>query len=472
MSAYSPSEICEMSGVEQIAAIKQGLITPVDAVEASLARIDEVDGEINAFATLDEERAIETAREVTETIESGGDPGPLYGVPVAIKDLIMTEGIRTTFGSVIYSDFIPERDSVVVERIRNAGGVILGKTNVSEFGFRAVTDNKIFGETVNPVDTDLTPAGSSGGSAAAVTSNMVPFAIGSDGGGSVRLPASFCGLCGIKASFGRVPIYPEHRDPELAGANGWGSVEHIGPITRTVEDAALLLDVMAGSHPMDRHSIPKVEPSYRAKTDTPSVSDLSVAYSPDLGYAAVNPEIGEQTAAAADLFESELGCDVSRDGPELSDYQDVFEKIVANTTDLIGLRKQLYEFGSQIDSDIVGMLETEWTATDFTEGVKGRQRLNKKFRQFMQQYDVLLTPTAAVPPFPIGESAPTQIAGRSVSESHWQSFTYPFNLTGHPAATIPVGRTRDNKPIGLQIVGSHLDDATVIEAAAAYSDVS
>ena len=457
-----------MSGVEQIAAIDEGLMTPVDAIEASLVRIEAADDEINAFVTLRASDALTEAREATRAIEAGDDLGPLRGLPVAVKDLIMTTGLRTTFGSKLYEDFVPDRDSVVVKRIEDAEGIIVGKTNASEFGFRAVTDNELFGTTRNPRDTTLTPAGSSGGSAAAVAAEMVPFALGSDGGGSVRLPASFCGVYGLKGSFGRVPIYPEHRDPELTGVNGWGSVEHIGPITRTVEDAALLFDVIAGPHPMDRHSIPTPEASYRERTTEPSIAGLDVAYSPTLGHAAVAPEVQRQTDAAASAFETQLGCSVSTADPAIPDYQNAFERIVASTTDLKGFREQLYDVGGQIDTAITDVVETEWTATDFTEALKDRQRLNETFRSFMRDYDLLLTPTTAVPPFPVAQGPPTQIDGRQVASAHWQSFTFPFNLTGHPAATIPVGSTTTKKPVGLQIIGSHLDDGAVIEASAAY----
>jgi len=298
VSSYTDTEICALSGSEQATAIREGELTPTDAVEAALGRIEELDADLNAFSVVDEEGAIDAARKATRAIENGEDVGPLCGVPVGIKDLIMTEGLRTTFGSKLYEKFVPERDSAAVERIREAGGIVVGKTNASEFGFQAVTENAVFGTTRNPWDTELTPGGSSGGLAAAVASGMVPLALGSDGGGSVRITASFCGLYGLKASFGRVPLYPEHRDPALPGTNGWESVEHIGPMTRTVEDSALLLDVMSGPHPMDRHSLPESDADYRAETraNTVSIEGLEVAYSQDWGYAAVDPVVRELTA--------------------------------------------------------------------------------------------------------------------------------------------------------------------------------
>ena len=468
MSTYTNDEICELSGSEQAAAIREGEITPVDAVEAALTRIEELDPTLNAFSVVDEEGALDTAREMTRSIENDEELGPLGGVPIGIKDLLMTEGLRTTFGSTLYEEFVPERDSVAVERVRDAGGIVLGKTNASEFGFQAVTENEVFGITRNPHDPDLTPGGSSGGSAAAVASGMVPLALGSDGGGSVRIPASFCGLYGLKPSFGRVPLYPEHRDPELAGMNGWESVEHIGPITRTVQDSALLLEVLSGSHPMDRHSLPEGDIDYRNEIQDTSVDGLTIAYSQDWGYAAVDPAVREITAEAAAVFERELNCSVETVDPGIEDYQQAFTTIVANSTDLKELRKERYEHAAEMDPDILDVLETEWTAQDFTEAYKARQQLNLELREFMREYDLLLTPTIGVPPFEAGGTAPREIEGRPVPAEHWQSFTFQLNLTGQPAATVPAGQTEKAKPVGLQIVGRPLDDETVLRASAAY----
>lgn len=468
VSSYTDAEICELSGTAQAKAIQEGEITPIDAVEAALSRIEELNPDLNAFSVVNEEGAIDTARERTRAIENGENVGPLCGVPVGIKDLIMTEGIRTTFGSKLYQDFVPERDSVAVKRIKEAGGIILGKTNASEFGFQAVTENEVFGTTRNPFDTSLTPGGSSGGSAAAVASGMVPVALGSDGGGSVRIPASFCGLYGLKASFGRVPLYPEHRDPELFGMNGWETVEHIGPITRTVDDSALLLKVMSGPHHMDRHSLPDSNTDYRNAVNKDAIDDLVIAYSQDWGYAAVDPVVRDITAEAAKVFEQELECTVEEADPGFEDFQEEFMTIVANSTDLKELRKSLYEYAPDLDSDIVDVLETQWTAQDFTEAYKARQQLNIVLREFMQEYDLLLTPTVGVPPFKTGGDTPEIIEGQRVSTEHWQSFTFQLNLTGQPAATVPAGRTDSGRPIGLQIIGRPLDDETVLQASAAY----
>ena len=466
MSSYTSSEIQQLSGVEQARLIREGAFSPTDAVDAALSRIEELNPTLNAFCVVAEEQAKSAAAEAERAIDNDDELGPLHGVPVAIKDLISTEGIRTTFGSRMYEDFVPDRDSIVVERIKDAGGIILGKTNVPEFGYQGITENPIYGETRNPWDTDRTPGGSSGGSGAAVATGMVPLALGSDGGGSVRIPSSFCGLYGLKGSFGRVPVFPEHRDPDMPGGNGWESVEHIGPMTRTVEDSALLMDVMSGPHHMDRHSLPADGTNFASTASNPNVSGLRIAYSQDWGYAAVDSRVREMTAEAVETFET-LGCTVEEADPGFDDPVEAFTATVANDTDLAGLRAA-QERGDLSEDVLIDIIETEWSAEDFTEAKKERQALNLSLRRFMSDYDLVVTPTLAVPPFDVESPGPTEIEGREVPLFHWLSFTFPINMTGHPAATVPAGWTDDGLPIGLQIIGPHLDDETVVEASAAY----
>jgi aspartyl-tRNA(Asn)/glutamyl-tRNA(Gln) amidotransferase subunit A len=472
MSSYKTDEIWRMDGTDQLKAIKRREISPEDALDASLQRIDELNDKLNAFCVVDEEGAKQAAREAEKAIKNGKQLGKLHGVPVAIKDLITVRGMRTTFGSKIYEDFVPERDSVVVKRIRDEGGIIIGKTNVPEFGYQGITDNAIFGKTHSPWDLEKTPGGSSGGSGVALATGMVSFALGSDGGGSVRIPSSFCGLYGMKASFGRVPLYPEHRDPDLPGANAWESVEHIGPMGRTVEDTAHLLDVIAGPHHMDRHSLPDDGTDYTSASEEPDISGLDVAYSQDFGFTAVDPVVREMTEDAARVFEEELECTVEQDDPGFPNPEEAFTATVASTTDLKELRKELHVHKSDMEPVLVDILETEWTAMDFTEAYKTRQKVNLNMREFMKDYDILLTPTLAVPPFDVDSSGPDTIEGRDVQLFHWLMFCFTINLTGQPAATIPAGWTDDGLPIGLQIIGSHLDDEKVIEASAAYENAS
>jgi len=472
MSSYTTDEIWEMDGVEQLKAVKSGELDPEDVLDASLQRIEELDDELNAFTVVDGEGAKEAARESSKRVENGDELGALEGIPVGIKDLIPVEGMRTTYGSKIYEDHVPDQDSVVVKRIRDEGGIILGKTNAPEFGFQGITDNAVFGKTHNPWDTSKTPGGSSGGSGVALATGMVPFALGSDGGGSVRIPSSFCGLHGLKASFGRVPLYPEHRNPDLPGTNAWESVEHIGPMGRTVEDTAYLLDVIAGPHHMDRHSLPDDEVDYIGASEATDISGYNVAYSEDFGFTAVDPTVRETVSDAVSVFEDELGCTVERADPGFPDPEDAFTALVASSTDLRELRKELHDHKSDMEPVLVDILETEWTAMDFTEAYKTRQKVNIKMREFMEDYDILLTPTLAVPPFDVDIPGRETIEGRDINIFHWLMFCFTINLTGQPAATIPAGWTDNGLPIGLQIVGNHLDDETVIKASAAYQEAN
>jgi len=253
----SNNEICRMEAVELAGRIRTKELSPVKVVDAVLERMETLEPLLHAFCTPTPELALEEARRAEEKLASGQETGPLTGVPVSIKDLHAAKGIRMTMGSHAYKDFVPDEDDVAVERLKEAGAIVLGKTNVPEFGYSGASDNPVFESTTNPWDTNLTSCGSSAGSAVAVATGMGPIALGSDGGGSVRIPASFCGLFGMKASMGRVPLYPGCRDESRPGMSSWKSLEHIGPLSRTVRDGALMLSVMTGPDDRDRHSLPE-----------------------------------------------------------------------------------------------------------------------------------------------------------------------------------------------------------------------
>ncbi len=459
------TELHKLPGTEQARLIREKEISPVEIIDATFARIHELNPKLNAFCVLDEENAKEAAKKAEEDVMSGKELGPLHGVPVSIKDLICTKGIRTTFGSKIYENYIPEEDDIVVERLKKAGAIITGKTNVPEFGYQGVTDNKIFGPSHNPWNTELTPGGSSGGSAAAVASGMGSLTLGSDGGGSVRIPASLCGLYGMKASMGRVPLYPGCRDPKYPGGSSWESLEHIGPMTRTVEDNALLLSVIAGPHHMDRYSLPDDGINYLDAINNTDIKGLNIAFSPDFGYITVDSEVRSITANAAKMFE-QLGCNVTEANPGFKATESDFWTLVARDTDLVGLRElsETYELGPTLKS----FIETNWTAEQFTNAYILRQEVNQKMAKFMEKYDLIITPTLAIPAFDIGINGPNEIDGREVDEGHWLSFLNPLNMTGQPAASIPAGFTSEGLPIGLQIIGRHLDDHLVLKASAAF----
>jgi aspartyl-tRNA(Asn)/glutamyl-tRNA(Gln) amidotransferase subunit A len=463
----SNNEICHMEAVELTARVRAKELSPVEVVDAVLERMDRLEPTLHAFCTPTPELAREEARRLEQEISEGEDPGPLAGVPVGIKDLHHAKGIRTTMGSHAYKDFVPDEDDVAVERLKSAGAVILGKTNVPELGYSGVGHNPVFETTTNPWNTNLTPGGSSAGSGAAVATGMGPIALGSDGGGSVRIPSSFCGLFGMKASMGRVPLYPGCRDERNPGMSSWESLEHIGPMSRTVRDGALMLSVMAGPDDRDRHSLPEADFEWTEVIEG-DLRGLRVAYSSDWGYAAVDPEVRRVVGEAVQVFEEDLGCTVEEANPGWEDPYGAFWGLVALDTDLTGMRRMAQELGDRMSPHIIEFLEQDWTAENLTSAVVMRKAVYNRMWRFMRDYDLLLTPTLAVPPFELGIQGPEVIDGCEVEPFYWLSFTFPMNMTGQPAATVPAGFTQDGLPVGMQIVGRHLEDPLVLRASAAF----
>ncbi|HEY9640434.1 MAG TPA: amidase family protein, partial [Coleofasciculaceae cyanobacterium] len=343
----SSDEICQMDAVTLAALIRSKQLSAVEVTDAMLDRMNKLDPLLNAFCTPTPDLAQQAAKQVEADILAGHPVGKLAGVPIAIKDLVCTQGIRTVSGSKAYEDFIPDEDDVVVERLKAAGAIILGKTNVPEFGYVAVTDNPVFGPTRNPWNLEMTPGGSSGGSTVAVATGMCPFAIASDGGGSIRIPASFCGVYGIKASMGRVPAYPGCRDERYPGVSSWESLEHIGPVSRTVADSALMLSVIAGPDDRDRHSLPPANFDWM-DTLQGNIQGLKIAYSPDWGYAAVDPQVRQIVGQAVSVFERDLGCIVEEVHPGWDDPADAFAAIIALESDLVGMRAMADQLGDQM----------------------------------------------------------------------------------------------------------------------------
>jgi aspartyl-tRNA(Asn)/glutamyl-tRNA(Gln) amidotransferase subunit A len=463
----SSDEICRLDAVALAGMVRAKTLSPVEIADAVLARMERLEPRLHAFCTPTPDLARAEARRVEAAIMAGQRVGPLAGVPVSIKDLILTRGVRTTSGSAAYADFVPDEDDVVVERLRAADAVVLGKTNVPEFGYSGATHNPVFETTRNPWNTDLTPGGSSGGAGAAVAAGMGPLAIGSDGGGSIRVPSSFCGLFGMKASMGRVPLYPGCRDERYPGVSSWESLEHLGPMTRTVADGAFVLSVIAGPDDRDRHSLPRADFDWMDAVRG-DLRGLRVAYSPDWGYATIDPRVRDIVGKAARVFERDLGCVVEEASPGWSDPEPTFWALVALDTDLRGMRAMADRLGDKMSPHIREFLATGFTAEDLTDAVVARKALCNKMWKFMRRYDVLLTPTLGVPPFPVGIQGPDVIDGRAVSPYHWLAFTFQMNMTGQPAATVPAGFTADGLPVGMQIVGRHLDDVSVLRAAAAF----
>jgi aspartyl-tRNA(Asn)/glutamyl-tRNA(Gln) amidotransferase subunit A len=466
-AAASDNEICRMDAVTLARQIRAKQLSPVEVTEAALARMDKLEPTLHAFCTPTPDVARETAKRIEADIMAGRPVGPLAGVPIGIKDLVLTKGIKTTSGSYIYKDFVPDEDDVVVERLKAAGAVILGKTNVPELGYSGASHNMIFPESRNPWNIERTTGGSSAGSGGAVAAGMGPFAIGSDGGGSVRIPASLCGLYGLKASMGRVPLYPGARDERYPGVSGWESVEHIGPMSRTVADAALMMSVIAGPDDRDRFSLP--QPDFKwMDTVRGDLKGKRIAYSPDWGYALVDPEVREVVGKAVQVFERDLGCTVEIAHPGFDNSLGAFVGLIMLETDLHGMRELVDKYESHMMPHLVGLIRAKYTDEQLTGAVIARKAVVNKLWRFMRKYDLLLTPTVAVPAFGLGIQGPPTIEGQKVAAFDWLPFCFPFNMSGQPAASIPAGFTRDGLPVGMQIVGRHLDDAMVLRASAAF----
>ncbi len=449
-------------------AVRSKQVSATELAKEALARVETLDSKLNAFCTPTPELALAQAAALDRAITQGRPVGPLAGVPYGIKDLICTKGVRTMSGAVAFRDFVPDEDDVVVERMRDAGAVAIGKTNVPEFGYSGVGHNPIGETTRNPWNLDRTPGGSSAGSGAAVAAGMCPIALGSDGGGSVRIPASFCGLVGVKASMGRVPLYPGTKDERYPGVSSWESLEHIGPMARSVRDAALMLSVIAGPDERDRRTIPCNDIDWLDAARPRDIKGMRVAYSADWGYAAVDPEVRRVVHEAVRVFERDLGCIVEEAHPGWDDPYAAFWGVVAAESDLKGLREITAKHGAKMTPHIVDFINRPWTAEELTSANVVRKAVANKMWRFMRDYDILLTPTLAVPPFALHIQGLEKIEGRMVAPFQWLAFTFPMNLTGNPAASVPAGFTGDGLPVGLQIVGKHLADATVLRAAAAF----
>ncbi|SOC82450.1 aspartyl-tRNA(Asn)/glutamyl-tRNA(Gln) amidotransferase subunit A [Ensifer adhaerens] len=445
--------------------VSTGAVSARDIIEAAFAALDKVEPTIHAFATLARDEAYATADALDKRVARGEPLGPLAGVPVAIKDLVLTKGIRTTFGSHLYADYIPDDDDIVVERLRAADAIIIGKTNVSEFGFGAHGNNLLFPATGNPWNPERSPGGSSAGSAAAVAAGVCPLAIGSDGGGSVRLPAALSGLVGVKAAMGRVPLWPGCRDIALPGVSGWESIEHIGPIARDVADAALMLSVIAGPDPRDRWSIPCSD--LRWTEIAPLSPGARVLYWPTWHDQPVEQDLKDATDRAVAFLTQACGLDLVVGAPPEIDVHATFSTMVALETDLNGMRRLLAEKPVPVCDAVSDLLAQSRPFEDATDAITARKSFVDTIAKVMSGCDFILTPTLSVTAFGKQQDGPSSIDGKPIAAYEWCPFTSPFNLTGQPAASVPCGLV-NGLPIGLQIVGPHLGDARVLSAAAAF----
>ena len=451
------AELWAWSAARLADAIARKALSPVEVVEAVLARIERVDPPLNAFATVTADLARAAARRAEDQVMRGAPLGRLHGVPFSVKDTLDTAGVRTTLGALRFAERVPKEDAVVVARFHAAGAILVGKTTTPEFAHKGVTDSALFGATRNPWASAYTCGGSSGGAAVAAATGMGPLAIGTDEGGSIRIPASYCGVVGLKPTFGLIPRVPVGVAELLT---------HLGPLCRTVEDAALFLSVTAGRDDRDGWSVPGELPDYTQALRRPPTA-IRVAWSPRLGYAAADPEVVSVTGAAVARF-SGLGWTVEEADPGFDDPAEVADAFrYPGLAAAIG--DDLERERARMDPSLVALVEAgrRMTAVQVAQAATRRHALWAQLDRFFERYDLLATPAVAVPPFPIGTPPPREIDGRAVGWRGWIAYTYPFNVTGVPAIALPAGRTVAGLPVGLQLVGRRLDDARLLAAAAA-----
>ncbi len=453
------SEICFLSAEQLAAEIRARRISPVEAVDAVLQQADRLNGELNAIVTRTDERTRQQARDAEAAVMRGDALPPLWGVPITVKDLHLTAGIRTTLGSKLFENFIPQQDQPIVERLKQAGAIIVGKTNTSEFGLIPLAANALFGESCNPWDTRYNTGGSSGGAAAAVACGMGPLATASDGGGSIRIPASFCGIFGLKPQMGRVPHVPFPR--------GWESLSHQGMLSRTVRDTALALDVISGPHALDRWSLPKVGRSF-LDACTGDARGLRVAWCARLGQLPVETEVYHVCEQAVKRFE-QLGCSVDTLELDLPDLGPAQQTIVLCEA-AVGMQERRAEWEQTIFPPTRKMLPNadKLTYYDLVRAQWAREEYWEKIGPLFDEYDALLTPTAPITATLNGTLGPKVIEGRAVRALSWLGHVVPANMTWQPAASLPVGFDSLGLPVGLQIIGRRHDEWTVLQLASAY----
>ncbi|MEV4285114.1 amidase [Nonomuraea bangladeshensis] len=446
------SELHYLSATELAGLIRTRQVSAVEAVRACLDRIDQVNPQVNAIVTLAAEQALDAAK----AADAREPDGPLHGVPVAHKDLVDTAGIRTTYGSPVYADHVPDRDELIVERLRAAGAISIGKTNTPEFGTGSHTVNEVFGATRNPYDLSRSAGGSSGGAAVALATGMVPLADGSDMGGSLRNPASFCNVVGLRPTPGRVPV--------VSDVNAWYTLSVLGPMARTVEDVTLMLGAIAG---FDRRS-PYAIKEFFAPEPEEGVRGMRVAWSPDLGGLPVDSRTAAVTATAPAVFER-LGARVEQVELDLSDAEDAFRTYRAWNYAL--------SFG---DLDRLGP-NTAWnveqgrrvTGADLARAERARSRLYQRMAAFFDVYDVLIAPVSQVPPFPVEHPYVSEINGQELPDYlAWMRSAYWISVLHAPAASVPAGFTPEGLPVGVQIVGPPFADARVLRVARAFEQAT
>ena len=459
------SELCFASATELRSKIDAKEISIVELTQLFLDRIQLLNPKLNAYLTVCEEQALAAAQEAQKAIEQGNHRGPLHGIPISIKDLEMTQGITTTMGSLIYKDSIPSLDSVVVERVKESGAIILGKTNTPEFGQSGTTENLLGGPCRNPWDINRTPGGSSGGAASALAAGLCTLATGSDGGGSIRIPASFTGLFGIKPSQGRIPRYGGYGRP---AANHFSQS---GPLSRTVLDSANLLQALSGVDSRDPTSIRETNPNFTRDLKQ-GIQGLRIGWSADLGYAGVDPEVVALTEASAKSFAT-LGANIEEVNLLLEDPFEAFYDVFSTAT--------YTSYGHLLDERITDFTDyvrntlqhaAGLSAADLSTSLLRVDQIRRQMEIFFDDYDLLLTPTMPVTAFPI-DDRPTVIGGKEVNPFWgYLPFTFPINMTGQTAANVPCGFSQNGMPVGLHIIAPKGSEALVLRASSAFEMIN
>jgi aspartyl-tRNA(Asn)/glutamyl-tRNA(Gln) amidotransferase subunit A len=441
--------------------IRTKKLSPVEYMQALLARIEALDPKVNAFAYLDADRALDAARAAEAKLMSGERIGRLHGVPVTIKDLAITKDMPTQFGSLTMQGNQPTEDTPIVPRLRDEGAIILGKTTTSEFGWSGISHSPLTGITHNPWRFGLNAGASSAGAGAAAAAGFGPLHQGSDGAGSIRMPAHFCGVFGLKPSFGRLPNYP------VSTAD---LTSHLGPLTRTVADSALFLEVTAGPHPLDYTSLEAGPASYLARLHA-GVKGKRIAYSPDLGHARVDPDVAALVKAAAHRF-TELGATVEEvptpwaaPGPDLIRF--------FWSAHMTRLKPLLSNWETRMDPGLVACIRASDNVSiaDYQAGRERKMPYVAAIHRWFEDWDFLLTPAVSVAAFPAEKLMPDHWPQHDWDWVSWAEFSYPFNMSWNPAASVPCGFTADGLPVGLQIVGKRFDDLGVLQAAAAFERI-
>ncbi len=446
--------LCDRSALELRRMIAEKEISPVELLASCIERIKHVNGRVNAIVATCFDRAEIEAKAAEATVLRGDDLGPLHGLPIGIKDLVLTEGIRTTFGSPQFENLVPDADERQVSAVRAAGAIVIGKTNTPEFGAGANTVNPVYGATGNPFDPDKTCAGSSGGSAVALATGMVPLATGSDMGGSLRNPAAFCGIVGMRPSPGMVP--------DETRQLGWSSLPVQGPMARSVDDLALLYQAMAANDPRDPLSSPIGNEALHPLTEV-NLGDVKVAISEDLGFAPLDDDIRATFKSAMEKLQSAFASTRQVD-PPLEGADEAFE--VNRALSFVAAHKQTYdESPDLLGPNIVANVEQGllMSLADVGRAMASHTTIYRRFVAFMEDYDVLICPAMSVPPFPHGQLYPAEINGEPLrTYFHWLALAYGLTLTCHPVVCLPAGLDHTGMPFGIQVCGKRGADAQVL----------